>query len=121
MLKTIHRIEDDTGPKFMHEKHRDDLNDVNWYGGEWLEWMERRSSSSTDNRPVRNIRDYFLTVGPSGEMMLPSPDTHATGSNWASPLAQLIQIAWGEKAYKCAMTQIHDTDEIVILQVVRTG
>ena len=87
-------IEDDTGPKFMHEKHPDDLNDVNWYGGEWLDWMEKLSPS-TDPRPARNVRDYFLTVGPSGEMQLPPPETHGTGSNWAAPIAQLFQIAWG--------------------------
>ena len=80
----------------MVAQHAEDLNSVNWYGGEWLEWMEKRTSSSKEHRPVRNMRDYFLTVGPSGEMKLPSPDTHGTGSNWASPIAQLIQIAWGE-------------------------
>ena len=100
VLTRTHSIEDDTGPKFMYEKHRDDLNDVNWYGGEWLEWMETRTSSSKDHRTVKNSRDYFLTVSASGEMKLPSPDTHGTGSNWASPIAQLIQIAWGEAAYK---------------------
>ena len=112
-LREIYSIEDDTGPKFMHEKHRDDLNDVNWYGGEWLEWMEKRSSSSKDHRPVKNMRDYFLTVGPSGEMMLPSPDTHGTGSNWASPLAQLIQIAWGEPPFECCIAQIEHINPLL--------
>ena len=121
VLKYIHSIEDDTGPKFMHEKHRDDLNDVNWYGGEWLEWMENHTSSSKDIRPVKNSRDYFLTVGPSGEMKLPSPDTHGTGSNWASPIAQLIQIAWGMATSKRYTTQIECIDQVVSSQVVPMG
>lgn len=84
----------------MHENHPDDLNNVNWYGGEWLDWMEKLSSpvAATDRQPAppaRNIRDYVLRLGPSGELELPSPDTHPTGSNWASPLAKLVQIAWG--------------------------
>lgn len=102
-MKT-YSIEDDTGPKFMHEKHPDDLNDVNWHGGEWLDWMEASGGSMTipnEQRvpAARNVRDYFLRLGPSGEMEMPSPDTHATGGNWASPLAKLVQIAWGMSTY----------------------
>ena len=85
----------------MHENHPNDLNNVNWYGGEWLDWMEKLATPTPrlDNQraaPARNIRDYFLRVGPSGEIEMPSPETHATGSNWASPLAKLVQIAWGK-------------------------
>lgn len=99
-LIEIISIEDDTGPKFMHEKHPDDLNDVNWHGGEWLDWMEtmKTPTLATENERVpaaRNVRDYVLRLGPSGEMEMPSPDTHGTGGNWASPLAKLVQIAWG--------------------------
>ena len=85
----------------MHENHPDDLNDVNWYGGEWLDWMERlsapeRAPENQQDPPARNIRDYFLRIGPSGELEMPSPQTHATGGNWASPLSKLVQIAWGK-------------------------
>ena len=121
VLKYIHSIEDDTGPKFMYEKHRDDLNDVNWYGGEWLEWMEKRTSTSKDLRPVKNSRDYFLAVGPSGEMKLPSPDTHGTGSNWASPIAQLIQIAWGKASSTRYIAPIECIDSAGTSQVVQMG
>ena len=92
-------IEDDSGPKFMAAKHPDDLNSVDWYCGDWVDWHEdcAEASSSDDRLPIqaKNIHDYKLIVGPSGEMELPDPGNHPSGYNWSSALSHFIQIAWG--------------------------
>ena len=92
-------IKDDSGPKFMPAKHPDDLNSVDWYCGDWVDWHEdcAEASSSDDRLPIqaKNIHDYKLIVGPSGEMELPDPGNHPSSYNWSSALSYFIQIAWG--------------------------
>ena len=95
-------MEDDSGPKFMAAQHADDLNSVDWYGGDWVDWHEGLSEPNTAEEhmpiPAKNVHDYKLIVGPSGEMELPDPSSHPSGYNWSSALSQFIQIAWGEYA-----------------------
>lgn len=83
----------------MTERHADDLNSVDWYCGDWVDWHEERSEPiPVEDRmpiPAKNVHDYKLIVGTSGEMELPDPSTHPSGYNWSSALAQFIQIAWG--------------------------
>ena len=94
------RIEDDSGPKFMADKHPEDLNSVDWYGGDWVDWHEDFDETNLSGErlpmPAKNIHDYKLIVGSSGEMELPDPANHPSGYNWSSALSQFIQIAWGE-------------------------
>ena len=95
----------------MAAKNSDDLNSVDWYGGEWVDWHEEcANADSCDNRlliPAKNVHDYKLIVGPSGEMELPDPKSHPSGYNWSSALAQFIQIAWG------ALSRVYPTVQLM--------
>ena len=56
-------------------------------------------TAAADNQPAplaQDICDYVLCLGSLGELKMPSQETHPTSSNWASPLAKLVRIAWGE-------------------------
>ena len=83
----------------MATKHPEDLNDVDWYCGDWVDWHEGLADRSSDDQelpiPAKNVHDYKLIVSPSGEMELPDPSTHPSGYNWSSALSQFVQIAWG--------------------------
>ena len=88
----------------MADQHADNLNSVDWYGADWVDWHEGVSelSPGEDRPPIaaKNVHDYKLIVGPSGEMELPDPSTHPLGYNWSSALSQFIQLAWGESERK---------------------
>ena len=83
----------------MAAKHPEDLNSLDWYCGDWVDWHEDSAEpgSSEDRLPIpaKNVHDYKLIVGPSGEMELPDPRSHPSGYNWSSALSHFIQIAWG--------------------------
>ena len=83
----------------MAAKHPEDLNSLDWYCGDWVDWHEDSAEpgSSEDRLPIpaKNVHDYKLIVGPSGEMELPDPSRHPSGYNWSSALSQFIQIARG--------------------------
>ena len=84
----------------MAAQHADDLNSVDWYGGDWVDWHEGLSEpNAVEDRvpiPAKNVHDYKLIVGRTGEMELPDPSSHPSGYNWSSALSQFVQIAWGE-------------------------
>lgn len=84
----------------MAAKHSDDLNSMDWYGGDWVDWheelaLEPRVGEEELPIPAKNVHEYKLVMTPSGEMELPNPAMHPSGYNWSSALSQFIQIAWG--------------------------